>query len=75
MIGIVKEVFIPDEYINNQIIDKMNSNKIGFKISISEKELIIIQEQNEINSNIFRDDKVIITKINDKYNIELYDEV
>lgn len=58
----VKEVFIPNEYKNNQLIDVMNSNKIGFKILIDNEEVEIIEERNEFNSNILKDDLVRITK-------------
>ncbi len=54
-IGKVIEVFIP----NGENID---SNKIGFKVMLDTKMLEIIQEQNEENTNIFRDDLVVITK-------------
>lgn len=62
-IGKVIKVFIPTE--NN--IDIMNSNKIGFEIEVNNKTIKIIEEQDEINSNILKDDKVIISKekIND----------
>lgn len=61
-IGKVKEVFIPNEYKNNQLIDVMNSNKIGFKVLIDNEEIEIIEEQNGLNSNILKDDLVKITK-------------
>ena len=60
-IGKIIEVFIPEEYNGNQKIDIMNSKKIGFKIQVDEEIIEIEQEQNEVNSNIFRDDFVIIT--------------
>ena len=54
--GIIKEVYIPKE--NNQ--DIMYSNKIGFKIQ-TENELLNIEEtQNEQNTELFKNDKVII---------------
>lgn len=61
-IGKIIEVFIPDEYNNNQKINAMDSNKIGFKVFLEGQILEIIQEQNQENSNIFRDDLVIVTK-------------
>ena len=69
-LGKVMEVVIPDE-------DVMNSTKIGFKISVDNEVIEIIQEQNEINSYILREDEVLITKEikdNKEYiDIELYD--
>ena len=54
--GKVLEVFIP----NNEGIDSKN---IGFKVLLDDDtEIEIIEEQDEINSNIFRDDEVIITR-------------
>ena len=53
MIGIVKEVFIPEEYINNTLIDVMDSTKIGFKVMLDNNQIIIaIFKQNEFNSEI-----------------------
>lgn len=57
-IGIVKEVFIPYEYKDNSI----ESKKIGFKIKLDSDEITIIEEQNENNSKILKNDKVIIIK-------------
>lgn len=75
MKGKVIEVFIPPETKNGILIDSINSTKIGFKVKCAEKTIEIIQEQNFHNSNILKDDFVIITprKINDKtlYDIKL----
>ena len=60
--GKVLEVFIP----NNEGIDSKN---IGFKVLLDDGSKIeIIEEQDELNSNIFRDDGVLITRqiINNK---------
>lgn len=67
LIGKVIEVFIPREYKNNILIDEMNSNKIGFKVEIDENIMEIIEEQDEVNTDIYKDDLVVITKqkIND----------
>ena len=54
--GKVLEVFIP----NHEGIDSKN---IGFKVLVDDGTKIeIIEEQDEFNSNIFRDDEVIITR-------------
>ena len=67
LIGKVIEVFIPKEYKNNMLIDEMASNKIGFKVEIDENIIEIIEEQDEFNTDIYKDDLVVITKqaIND----------
>ena len=60
-IGIVNEVFIP-----NDIIDEMNLDKIGFKINIDGKIIEMIQDVDDYNSTILKNDKVnIIEKIID----------
>lgn len=68
MIGRIKEVFIPKS------LNDINSNKIGFKIIIHNEIIEVIEEQDEYNANIFKDDLVIINR-NDKKNIiiEKYD--
>ena len=54
--GKVLEVFIP----NDEGIDSIN---IGFKVLVDDGTKIeIIEEQDEFNSNIFRDDEVIIIR-------------
>ncbi len=69
-IGKVKEVFIPE----NKTID---SDKIGFKVMLDTKMIEIMEKQDERNSNIYKDDLVIITEsnISNKIftDIELYD--
>lgn len=76
-IGKVLNVFIPKEYKNNQLIDEMNSNKIGFKVMLEDGIIEIIQEQNEQNSIIMKNDLILITRqtISGKsfIDIELYD--
>lgn len=54
--GIIKEVYIPTE--NNQ--DMMYSNKIGFKIQTDNELLNIIEPQNEQNTKLLKNDKVVI---------------
>jgi len=65
MIGRVKEVFIPND---------IYSNQIGFKITLNDKILEVIEEQDEYNANIFKDDLVIVN-MDEKNNliIENYD--
>lgn len=76
MVGVVKEVFIPQEYNNGILIDIMDSNKIGFIVQIENQEIKIIQKQSKENSNIFKKDKVIITKnVEEEYDIKLFNEV
>ena len=56
--GKVIEVYIPLK--NNE--DVMTNNKIGFKVKVGQEVITIEQEQNEINSKIYKDDTVEITK-------------
>jgi len=71
-IGKVIEVFIPDE-------DVMNSKKIGFRVQLENETVTIIEEQDEYNAKILRDDLVTITKqtiSGQEFNsIELYEGV
>lgn len=76
MIGMVVEVFIPEEYKDNQLIDVMNSDKIGFKVKLNEDIVTIVLKQDELNAEIFREDLVRLIKDNETgkfVNIELYD--
>lgn len=69
-VGRVIEVFIPEE-------DNLNDMNIGFKVLVDDDVIEIIEEQNESNINILKDDLVMITKqvISNKefIDIELYD--
>ena len=76
-LGKVIEVFIPQEYKNNKLIDVMDIKNIGFKVMTDNGIEEIIQEQNEFNSNIMKNDIVLITEqtiSNKKFiDIELYE--
>mgnify|MGYP001517211454 FL=1 len=76
-LGKVIEVFIPQEYKNNKLIDVMDIKNIGFKVMTDNGIKEIIQEQNEFNSNIMKNDIVLITEqtiSNKKFiDIELYE--
>lgn len=69
-VGRVIEVFIPEE-------DNLDDMNIGFKVLVDDDVIEIIEEQNEFNINILKDDLVLITKqvISNKefIDIELYD--
>ena len=60
--GIVKEVYIPKQYKNGQLLDIMDRNVIGFKILINDSIQSFEFEQDELNVQIMKDDKVVITK-------------
>lgn len=76
-IGKVIEVFIPEEYKSGRLIDVMDSTKIGFKVMLEDKIIEVIEEQDEYNMGIMKNDIVVITKQNisgkDFTDIELYD--
>ena len=76
-LGKVIEVFIPQEYKDNKLIDVMDTKDIGFKVMTEDGIKEIIQEQNEFNSNIMKNDTVLITEqtiSNKKFiDIELYE--
>ncbi len=76
-LGKVIEVFIPQEYKDNKLIDVMDTKNIGFKVMTDNGIKEIIQEQNEFNSNIMKNDIVLITEqtiSNKKFiDIELYE--
>lgn len=62
--GKVVEVFIPEETVNERKLDVMDSKKIGFKVQVEDKIIGVILEQDESNSNIMKNDDVIITTQN-----------
>ena len=57
--GIVEEVFIPSDE-----TDEINSDRIGFKINNNGKIIEIIQDVDDYNSTILKNDKVNIIEKN-----------
>lgn len=60
--GIVIEVFMPNEYREELLLDTLDNNVIGFKVNTSDGERVIIEEIDEFNSQIMKDDLVLITE-------------
>ena len=60
--GIVTEVFMPKEYKEELLLDTIDNNVIGFKVNTSDGERVIIEEIDEFNSQIMKDDLVLITE-------------
>lgn len=60
--GIVTEVFMPKEYKEELLLDTLDNNVIGFKVNTSDGERVIIEEIDEFNSQIMKDDLVLITE-------------
>ena len=75
--GKVIEVFIPKQYKNGDLLDIMDRTNIGFKVMTDEGMKEIIEEADEYNSMIMKDDIVVITEQNisgkDYIDIELYE--
>lgn len=66
--GRVREVFIPDNF----------NEKIGFRVETQDGMKEVIEDQNEYNAKILREDKVILTEqvIDNHYFIDIeLDEV
>ena len=60
--GIVKEVYIPEEYKNGNLLDVMDRSVIGFKVLIDEDIQEFQFEQDEFNVKIMKNDEVLIIK-------------
>lgn len=60
-IGKVLEVFIPEEYVNNQKIDVMDSSKIGFRILLHDREIRVVCDMDEDTGSILKNDQVMVT--------------
>ena len=60
--GIVKEVYIPEQYKNGNLLDVMDRNVIGFKVLIDDEILDFQFEQDEFNVQIMKNDEVLIIK-------------
>ena len=59
-IGKVIEVFIPQQYRNDVLLDVMDRTNIGFKVMTNNGIREITVESNEFNAKIMKNDIVII---------------
>ncbi len=59
-IGKVIEVFVPKQYKNDSLLNVMDRTEIGFKVVTDNGIKEIIQEQNEFNAKIMKNDLVTI---------------
>ena len=66
--GIVKEVYIPLQYKNGNLLDIMDRSVIGFKVLIDDNIDCFEFEQDEFNVRIMKDDEVVITADAKEYN-------
>jgi len=73
-LGIIKRIFIPEGTGKDFYIDAMDSDKIGFIVSINDKEITVIEKQGDFNTQLFKGDKVYVKKYvdgsNSSYTIE-----
>lgn len=60
--GIVKEVYIPEQYKNGNLLDVMDRSVIGFKVLIDDEIQDFQFEQDEFNVQIMKNDEVLIIK-------------
>ncbi len=61
-IGKVIDVFIPEQYQNNSLLDIMDRTNIGFKIQVNNEIKEVILPQDESNAKIMKNDLVTITE-------------
>lgn len=77
LIGKIIEVYIPEQYKNNNLLDVMDRTNLGFKIMTENGIRDVIVESNELNARIMKNDLVTIIeqKISGKdfVDIELYE--
>ena len=62
MIGKVIGVFIPEQSKKGSVLDVMDRTNIGFIIKTPNEILTILEEQNDNNSMIMKNDIVSVTK-------------
>ena len=76
-VGKVVEIFIPKQYKNGGLLDVMDRTQIGFKVMTDNGMKEIIEEQNQFNARIVKNDYVMIIEQTisgkDFVDIELYE--
>ena len=60
--GVVKEVYIPLQYKNGNLLDIMDRSVIGFRVLIDGNIECFEFEQDEFNVKIMKNDEVVIIK-------------
>ncbi len=60
IIGKVIEIYIPEQYKNNSLLDVMDRTNLAFKVETKEGIKEIVVEQNEENATIIKNDSVEI---------------
>ncbi len=70
-IGKVIEVYFPEQFKKGQLIDVMERTITGFKVDIDGNIKDIVVEDNDSNSEIMKDDIVVITEDGNNTTIEL----
>ncbi len=76
-IGKVIEIYIPEQYKNDELLDVMNRSNIGFKVKTQDDIKNLVLEANDLNSKIMKNDLVLIIEqdISNKHfiDIEIYE--
>ena len=72
-IGKVIEIYIPEQYKNDELLDVMDRSNIGFKIKTQDDIKNIVLEANDLNSKIMKNDLVLIIEqdISNKHFIDI----
>ncbi len=77
-IGIVREVYLPDELIGGEPVLELHKHKIGFMVEIKGKIIKYEEPQNTENAKIHKGDKVVLlfdlAKSKSPVRIEVYHE-
>lgn len=74
ILGVVKKVYLPEQKGKDGFLDDLNKTNIGFVVEINKKLVEFEVPQTRNVCEICKGDKVLVTKLGKKVELELIDD-
>lgn len=60
LVGVVKKVYLPEEYVNGESVLDLYKSNIGFEVDVNGEIIKFEQKQNKENVKIYKGDRVTL---------------
>lgn len=60
LVGVVKKVYLPEEYVNGESVLDLYKSNIGFEVDVNGEIIKFEQKQNKENVKIYKGDRVAL---------------